>query len=321
MHHLGRAVLSMLAALSIVAVAGCGAGRGVTSAVPSSLAPAHSAVDSVPSAEPTVAIPVCGPFPVPPVDPANFPAPTKIDNRWFPLVPGTQFVVKGYANRNGAPLGHQIVSTVTDLTKVINGVSTVVVWEVDRKQSELASSRLAFFAQDRDGNVWSFGQYPELYVNGKLAGAPKTWLAGLAGASAGLLVRDEPSPGSAEFLQAAAPKADLLDCARDVQIDARTCVTNNCYDGVAVVDERSGEQPAAGASPIHRKFYAPGVGGVRVEALGNPAGETLVLANAVILNPEALAAARKNALELERRAYQSNANGVYRQTSPAASRP
>lgn len=322
MHHVRRAVLGILAALPLVAITACGAGRGLGAAspAPSSVAPAPSAADPMPPAKPAVAIPPCGPFQAPPVDVANFPDPTKIDNRWFPLVPGVQFVVEGYANRDGAPLGHQIVSTVTDLTKVINGVPTVVVWEVDRNQGVLAESKLAFFAQDRDGNVWSFGQYPELYVNGKFTGAPETWFAGLSGANAGLLVRGEPSPGSMEFLQAAAPNADLLDCARDVTIDERTCVTNTCYDGVAVVDERSGANPASGVSAIQRKFYAPGVGGVRVETLGAPEGETLVLATVVTLDPGALATARKSALELEKRAFRGNANGVYLQTPPATPR-
>lgn len=311
MHHARRGLLGILAALPLAVTAACGPGLGAGGAAPApaSVVPSRTASGPVP----TVAIPVCGPFQVPPVDVAAFPAPTKIDNRWFPLVPGTQFVLDGYANRDGAPLGHQIVSTVTDLTKVINGVPTVVVWEVDHKQSTVAESRLAFFAQDRDGNVWSFGQYPEQYTNGKFTGAPRTWFAGLSGANAGLLVRGEPRPGSEEFLQATAPGAGLLTCAKDVRIDERTCVASACYDGVAVVDERSGANPA---SWIQRKYYAAGVGGVRVEAVGNPAGETLLLATVTALDLNALAVARSSALELEKRAYQ--ANSVYRQTSAAA---
>jgi hypothetical protein len=271
----------------------------------------------VPKAKPAVAIPTCGPVTVPPFDVANFPDPIKIDNRWFPLMPGTQFVLEGHANRDGALPAHQIVSTVTDLTKVINGVPTVVIWEVNRNQGMLAESKLAFYAQDRDGNVWSFGQYPELYTNGKFTGAPKTWFAGLARAGAGVLVRSEPHPGSGEYLQGVAPNANFLRCGKDVTIGERTCVANTCYDGVAVVDERSGEEPASG---IQRKFYAPGVGGVRVEAVGAPKDEPLVLAKVIILDPTALAAARQSALDLEKHAYQSNANGVYRQTPPAIPR-
>lgn len=319
MHHLRHAVLGIFAAFALASGAACGAwpGGDVASSAPLGVAPAHSASGPVTPATPAVMIPTCGPVQVPAFDAAAFPDPTKIDSRWFPLVPGTQFVFEAYANRNGAPLGRQIVVTVTNLTKVINGVPTVVVWEVDRNQSAVARSELAFYAQDRDGNVWTLGQYPELYARGRLTGAPKAWFAGLSRASAGLVVRGEPTPGSAEFLQVVAPNADLLDCAKDVRVDERTCVANTCYDGVAVIDERSGTDPA---SRILRRFHAPGVGSVRVEAVGDPAGETLLLASVVALDPTAQATARKNALDLEKRAYQSNATGGYRQTPPATLR-
>src|SRR6266545_7235372 len=61
----------------------------------------------------------------------NFSNPTKIDNTWSPLVPGTQFILEGQANRGGGLLPHRVVFTVTDLTKVINGVRTRVLWDVD----------------------------------------------------------------------------------------------------------------------------------------------------------------------------------------------
>jgi hypothetical protein len=319
MHSIRRVVLGSLAAVALAVTAACGSGSGAAAspARSSSAPPPNAAPSPGAPATPAVAIPTCGPVQVPPFNTANFPEPTKIDNRWFPLVPATQFVLEGYANRDGAPLAHQIVSTVTDLIKVINGVRTVVIWEVDRTQGTLAESKLAFYAQDRDGNVWTFGQYPELYKAGKFTGAPKTWFAGLSRADAGVVVRGEPHSGSTEFLQGVAPNADVLECAKDVKIGERTCVANTCYDGVAVVDERRGQDPTSG---VQREFYAPGVGGVRVEAVGGPADETLLLAKVVTLDPAALAAARQSALALEKHGYQTNANGVYRQTTPATPR-
>jgi hypothetical protein len=321
MHNVRHAVFGTVAALTLVVIAGCGAGLGKGAASPASAPmsapPTHADPSRVPSAKPAVPIPTCGPVEVPPFSAANFPEPTKVDNRWFPLIPGTQFVLEGHANRDGALFGHQIVSTVTDLTKMINGVPTVVVWQVDRNQGTVTRSELVFYAQDRDGNVWSFGQYPELYLNGKFTGAPKTWLAGLSRAVAGVIVRGEPRLGSAEFLQGAAPNAAFVGCAKDVKLDERTCVATTCYDGVAVVDERSGTDPA---SRIQRKFYAPGVGAVRVEAVGNLDGETLLLARVTTLDPTAMAVVRQNALDLERHAYKIKANGIYHQTLPATGR-
>jgi hypothetical protein len=315
-----RALVGAVLALPLAVLAACtsgGSGPAPAAGSPgaSPTAPAGASPPVPGPAPAAVAIPTCGPVSIPPFRAADFPRPTTIDNRWFPLVPGSQVVLEGRANRGGGVLPHQIVSTVTDLIKVINGVPTVVVWEVDRDQGTLAESELAFFAQDRDGNVWNFGQYPELYTGGLFTGAPKTWLAGVAGADAGVLVRGRPQPGSVEFLQGAAPEVDFLDCAKEVQTGERTCVPTGCYDDVLVVDERSGEDPASG---VQRKYYAPGVGGVRVEAIGDPEAETLVLVRVSTPNPATLARARQEALALEKHAYQISP--VYRQSPPAQPR-
>ena len=81
--------------------------------------------------------------------PNAFPGEQVIDNRWLPLVPGTRLTLEGRANRGGGPLPHTVTFTVTDLTKVIAGVRTRVVWDVDVNEGELSETELAFFAQDR----------------------------------------------------------------------------------------------------------------------------------------------------------------------------
>src|SRR5262245_41664349 len=134
----------------------------------------------------------------------NFSNPTAINNRFFPLVPGTQYILDGVANRGGGLLPHRVVFTVTDVTKVIDGVSCVVLWDRDYNNSQLAEAELAFFAQDNEGNVWSTGEYPEEYENGEFVGAPSTWVAGLADAEAGVHMSGAPRVGL-KFMQGFAP--------------------------------------------------------------------------------------------------------------------
>ncbi len=47
--------------------------------------------------------------------------------------------------------------TVTDLTKEIGGVQTVVILKNDFSDGELEKLELAFFAQHNDGNIWHLG--------------------------------------------------------------------------------------------------------------------------------------------------------------------
>jgi hypothetical protein len=249
-------------------------------------------------------------------DPANFPDPPKIDNQWNPLVPGMQFILAGEADRGGGLLPHRVVSTVTDLTKVINGVRAVVIVEKDINEGDLEEAELAFQAQDNAGNLWNLGEYPEEYKEGKFSGAPDVWISGLGKAEPGNLMLADTQLGTPEYLQGWSPDIDFLDCAKVSKMQQKTCVPVGCYENVLIIDERSPLEPESG----HQlKYYAPEVGTVRVGAVDDPEGETLVLAEASKLSPEDLAKVRQDALKLEKNAYK--VNKLYRQTPPAEAMP
>jgi hypothetical protein len=132
-------------------------------------------------------------------DRTKFSDSTTIDNKWFPLVPGTQFVFEGRSNRGQGRLPHRVIFTVTDLTKMIDGVRTRVMWDQDINAGKLLEAELAFFAQDDNGHVWAFGEYPEEYEDdGSFAGAPSTWIVG-RNAKAGLHMRAVPRPNTPAY--------------------------------------------------------------------------------------------------------------------------
>jgi hypothetical protein len=83
---------------------------------------------------------------------------------------GTQLVYVGYINDPDGRVEHRVVFTVTDLTKTIDGVPTVVVLDRDDNAGQLTEAELAFQAQDDNGTVWSFGEYPEEWEEGKFTG-------------------------------------------------------------------------------------------------------------------------------------------------------
>ena len=246
-------------------------------------------------------------------DASNFPAAPKVDNRWYPLTPGTQYVLEGEANRGKGTRPHQVVFTVTDLVKMINGVSTVVLWDRDINEGELEEAELAFQSQDNDGNVWLLGEYPEEYEDGKFKGAEDTWISGLEGAKPGVLMRVDPRPGTSSYLQGLAPEIEFQDRAKVSKTGLRTCVPVQCYDDVLLIDEWNPLEPEDG----HQlKYFATGVGNVRVGAVDDPEAEELVLTKVVQLNEAELAKARSEALKLERHAFDVSPK-LYGRTSPA----
>ena len=194
---------------------------------------------------------------------------------------------EGSAIDDGERITRRVVTIVTDLTKEINGVNSVVVWERDYNEGQLVEAELGFFAQDNDGNVWHMGEYPEEYEDGEFDKAPG-WLAGPKGATAGIAMRAEPrleTPGYAQGY--APPPINWIDRGRVYKVGQKTCVPVDCYEDVLVIEEFERNMPGA----YQLKYYAPGVGDVRVGWRGpeEEEKEGLGLVKDVRLSPEALA--------------------------------
>jgi hypothetical protein len=233
---------------------------------------------------------------------------TTIDNEWFPLEPGTRWTWKGSTQEEEGRIPHSIVFTITDLTKVINGVHTVVGWDRDFSDGELVETELIFLAQDKEGNIWHLGQYSETFEEGEFVGG-SAWLAGLEGAKAGIWVKAEPRLEAPAYSMGFAPPPYFWDdFAKTFKMGQKTCVPAGCFEEVLVTDEFEPDKPGA-----HQlKYYAPGVGNVRTGWRGDDADkEVLRLIKVVQLSQSALAEARSEALKLETRAY------TYSRTPPA----
>lgn len=243
---------------------------------------------------------------------ARFPQPTVVDNRMFPLVPGTRFSYSGTVVEGGSSTPHTVVFTVTDLTKVVAGVRTVVALDQDFLQGKLQEQELAFFAQDAGGTVWNFGEYPEEYEHGRLTGAPDTWITGTAGAHGGVHMLARPAAGL-QYAEGRVPAIEFYDVSRVMTTSQVTCLPSGCLRHVLKVDEWSPNDPAGG----HQiKYYAPGVGLVRVGARGGDSREYLHLIAVSHLGRAAMAQVRAAALRMDERAYRISK--VYRVTAHAA---
>lgn len=241
----------------------------------------------------------------------NFDNPTNIDNEWLPLKPGTQWVHDGSTIEDGEKIHHRIEFTVTDLTKVIDSVRTVVVWILDYSEGEVVEKEIAFYAQANDGTVWYMGEHPEAYEDGKLVEAP-SWIAGVQDAKAGIFMPAEPRLGTPSFSQGWAPAVDWTDRAQVYKMGQKTTVPAGSYEDVLIMDEFNREEPG-----FQLKYYERGVGPVRVGYRGEEEQqETMELVKRVQLGPEAMAKIRAAALELDKNAYKISKD-VFGTTPPA----
>jgi hypothetical protein len=235
---------------------------------------------------------------------AQFDNPTQIDNKYYPLNPGTQWEYEGSSIvEDGSREEHRIVYTVTDLTKVIDGVRTLVVYDEDWHAGVLLEPEIRFHAQDNDGNVWYFGEYrEENNLEGKLV-EPRAWVPDQKGAREGISMLAEPRLGTPSYAQGyAPPPVEWIDRGRVYKMDQKTCVPVDCYENTLVIEEFERNKPGA----YQLKYYAPGVGEVRTGWRGEKEEEreTVKLVDYQHLSPEALAKIREKAIELDRRGYE-----------------
>jgi hypothetical protein len=251
-------------------------------------------------------------------DAGRFARPNQIDNAWMPLKPGMRYVYEGTTiEDDGSSVPHRVEIHVTDLTKVIAGVRTLVTWDLEYSDTQLVEAELAFFAQDSTGTVWRVGEYPEEYDEGRFITAP-AWIHGFQDARAGIMMQAQPQLGTPSYAQGWGPAVNWTDRGQVDQLGQRTCVKAGCYDDVLIVAETSAGEPDA----QQLKYYARGIGNVRVgwRGAGEKTKETLELAKVEQLDAAALAQVRTRALEMERNAYRRSP-AVYAHTPPAEPAP
>jgi hypothetical protein len=162
----------------------------------------------------------------PHIDPANFQA--VVDHPYFPLVPGTKLK---YVERHGKKTSENELTVLSE-TKVVQGVTCTVVRDVVRENGAIHEDTFDWYAQDRDGNVWYFGEDMKEFLPHGRVSTEGSWEAGVDGAHAGIIMKARPavgepyrqeySPGNAEDMgqivavsvSAKVPYGSFSDCVK-----------------------------------------------------------------------------------------------------------
>jgi hypothetical protein len=226
---------------------------GACSATPSGSSGAPSATmaasdSSSPSGTPFPAALQSGQPYAPLIDPADFVA--AVDNPYFPLTPGTGWVMEG----EGESAGETTITKVTSETKTILGVVCTVVRDEVDADGELKELTFDWYAQDTAGNVWYFGEDTAEYENGKVTTRQGAWEAGVHGAQPGIIMPAVPVIGMTyrqEFFE-----GEAEDLAKAVELAATAETPAGSYGEVLVTEDWTPLDPDV----LERKFYAPGVG-------------------------------------------------------------
>lgn len=186
------------------------------------------------------------------INPADFVA--EIDNPYLPLKPGTTFIYQG-ETEDGTDRNEMVV---THDTKNILGVTCIVVWDRVWLEGELIEATYDWYAQDKDGNVWYFGEDSNDYENGKVVSTKGSWEAGVDGAKPGIVMKGNPQIGDSyrqEYY-----KGEAEDMGDVISLNESVTVPYGSFDNCLKTKDWTPLEPDF----VEHKYYAPGVGVVLV---------------------------------------------------------
>jgi hypothetical protein len=193
-------------------------------------------------------------------DSANFDGHV-VDNSWFPLIPGMTWEYRGV--KDGEP-SHEIM-VATSKTKTIQGVPCTVVNDKLYLSGKLEERTLDYYAQDKDGNVWYFGEdTAELKPNGEVKSTEGTWLAGRDGAVAGIFMPADPQVG--QSFRQEYYKGQAEDHFRILSLNEQVKTPGATSDQAMLTMEWTPLEP----NVIDHKYYVQGIGTVLEQTAKGP---------------------------------------------------
>jgi hypothetical protein len=163
------------------------------------------------------------------------------------------------------------VVEVTGHTRVVMGVTCVVVRDTVTLDGEVIEDTFDWFAQDADGAVWYFGEETYEYEDGEIVSTEGAWEAGVDGAQPGIVMPARPQVGDSyrqEYYQ-----GEAEDTAEVLSLTESATVPVGTYEDVLMTEDINPLE----LEVVEHKYYARGVGPIlTVQVQGGSDREELV---------------------------------------------
>jgi hypothetical protein len=241
--------MTCLAGLLAAFAAGCGSDGGSSSST--------SAVSATSTGSASSLAPASGTY-SPRIDPASFV--DVVNNRYFPLKPGTGFHYRGVAEDGKTPQSDDMV--VTRQTKKILSVKCTVVSDIVSSGGKQIERTFDWYAQDKYGNVWYMGEDTRELEDGRFVKADDSWEAGVNGAQPGIIMPGDPQPDGS-YRQEYYP-GHAEDQARILGSGGALTVPAGSFSQTLLTEETA---PELDPGVAERKYYVAGLGDVKEQTV------------------------------------------------------
>jgi hypothetical protein len=181
----------------------------------------------------------------PVIDPADFVS--GITNPYVGFTPGKKLVYSDGGSE-------RIEILVTHETKVILGVTCIVVHDQVFDDGELIEDTYDWYAEDKDGNVWYFGEDTKEYEEGVVVSTEGSWKGGVDDAKPGIFMKGSPEVGASYRQEYYEGEAE--DMAEVTSLTASVSIGYGNYTSCLETKEWTPLEPGV----QEYKFYASGVG-------------------------------------------------------------
>jgi hypothetical protein len=184
------------------------------------------------------------------LDPADFSA--RVDNRQWPMTVGSRWVYRVLDYSDGS-VNRDVIKATKRTKMIADGIRARVVKDVVRHHGRPVESTRDWYAQDKCGNVWYFGEHTVEYVHGHRRDNG-SWEAGVDGNMPGVALPAKPTVGLSYREEYSKGVAE--DQSRVLALDGQAKVPAGHFKPALMTEDFSPIEP----NVSELKYYAKGSG-------------------------------------------------------------
>lgn len=197
------------------------------------------------------------------INPEDFLSENIEGNHFFPFNPGLTYVYEGL-NEDEVPVKVEEIHTFD--TKIIMGVTCVIIHAKEYENDELIEDTYDWYAQDNEGNMWYFGEDTKEIKNGDVISTSGSWEAGVNGSLPGIIMFANPYIGV--WYRQEYYENEAEDVAQILSLSESITVPYGSFTNCLQTAEWSLLEPGV----LEHKFYAENIGVVKVVAVKGESG-------------------------------------------------